>query len=94
MHLLYLCGKFKDTTITDVVFTRLHWDHCNGVVLTENEGLKLLFPNATHWCSKTQWEHSKISNIRERAAYYPEILNFIDLLCLGILVVQTIPGLL
>lgn len=63
--------------ITDVVFTHLHWDHCNGAVLNENGQFKLQFPNATHWCSKQQWEHSKISNIRERAAYYPEILNFL-----------------
>ena len=63
--------------ITDVLFTHLHWDHCNGAVLNENGKLKLLFPNATHWCSKKQWEHSKVSNLRERAAYYPEILNFL-----------------
>lgn len=63
--------------ITDVVFTHLHWDHCNGAVVREHGALKLLFPNATHWCSKTQWEHSQISNARERAAYYPEILNFL-----------------
>jgi len=65
--------------ITDVLFTHLHWDHCNGAVLNNNGTLKLLFPNATHWCSKTQWEHSKISNIRERAAYYPEILDFLKI---------------
>ncbi len=63
--------------ITDVLFTHLHWDHCNGAVLNDGGELKLLFPNATHWCSKTQWEHSKISNVREQAAYYPEILNFL-----------------
>ncbi|MFA5330465.1 MAG: MBL fold metallo-hydrolase [Prolixibacteraceae bacterium] len=63
--------------ITDVFFTHLHWDHCNGAVLNENGTLKLQFPNATHWCSKKQWEHFQISNIRERAAYYPEILNFL-----------------
>lgn len=63
--------------ITDVLFTHLHWDHCNGAVISENGQLNLLFPNATHWCSKQQWEHSKISNIRERAAYYPEILDFL-----------------
>lgn len=63
--------------ITDVLFTHLHWDHCNGAVLNNNGEMKLQFVNATHWCSKTQWEHSKISNIRERAAYYPEILNFL-----------------
>ena len=63
--------------ITDVLFTHLHWDHCNGAVINENGQLKLQFPNATHWCSKRQWEHAKISNIRERAAFYPEILNFL-----------------
>ena len=63
--------------ITDVLFTHLHWDHCNGAVFNEDGELKLLFPKAQHWCSKTQWEHSKISNIREQAAYYPEILNFL-----------------
>ncbi len=63
--------------ITHVVFTHLHWDHCNGAVVREGGELKLLFPNATYWCSKKQWEHSKVSNIRERAAYYPEILDFL-----------------
>jgi glyoxylase-like metal-dependent hydrolase (beta-lactamase superfamily II) len=63
--------------ITDVLFTHLHWDHCNGAVIVENDQMKLQFPNASHWCSKKQWEHSKISNIRERAAYYPEILDFL-----------------
>ena len=68
---------YSTEEITDVVFTHLHWDHCNGAVLNENGQLKLQFPNATHWCSRKQWEHSKISNIRERAAYYPEILDFL-----------------
>ncbi|MGQ8337175.1 MBL fold metallo-hydrolase [Sunxiuqinia sp. A32] len=63
--------------ITDVLFTHLHWDHCNGAVINDGENYRLLFPNATHWCGKVQWEHSKISNMRERAAYYPEILNFL-----------------
>lgn len=68
---------YRPEDITDVLFTHLHWDHCNGAVVNENGQLKLLFPNATHWCSLKQWEHSKISNIRERAAYYTEILNFL-----------------
>jgi glyoxylase-like metal-dependent hydrolase (beta-lactamase superfamily II) len=68
---------YRPEDITDVLFTHLHWDHCNGAVLNENGQLKLQFPNATHWCSRKQWEHSKISNIRERAAYYPEILDFL-----------------
>ena len=68
---------YRPEDITDVLFTHLHWDHCNGAVVNENGQLKLLFPNATHWCSRKQWEHSKVSNIRERAAYYPEILNLL-----------------
>jgi glyoxylase-like metal-dependent hydrolase (beta-lactamase superfamily II) len=68
---------YSTEEITDVLFTHLHWDHCNGAVLRENALLKLQFPNARHWCSKRQWEHSKISNIRERVAYFPEILNFL-----------------
>ena len=68
---------YSSDDITDVLFTHLHWDHCNGAVLNEKGQFKLQFPNATHWCSKTQWEHSKISNIRERAAYFPKILEFL-----------------
>ena len=68
---------YRVEDITDVLFTHLHWDHCNGAVLNENGQLKLQFPNANLWCSKRQWEHSKVSNIREQAAYYPEILDFL-----------------
>ncbi len=63
--------------ITDVLFTHLHWDHCNGAVKNIDGALQLTFPNAIHWCSKKQWEHSKISNAREQAAYFPGLLNFL-----------------
>lgn len=63
--------------ITDVLFTHLHWDHCNGAVSNEAGQLKLLFPNATHWCSKRQWEHFPTGSIREQAAFFPSILNFL-----------------
>lgn len=62
--------------ITDVFFTHLHWDHCTGAVKTENGRLAPVFPNANYWCSKTQWEHAKISNPREKAAYHTDILSF------------------
>lgn len=63
--------------ITDVFFTHLHWDHCTGAVKSTENGFQLLFSNATMWSSKKQWEHAKISNIRERAAYHRELLDFI-----------------
>jgi glyoxylase-like metal-dependent hydrolase (beta-lactamase superfamily II) len=63
--------------ITDVLFTHLHWDHCNGAVLNEGGRLRLLFPKATHWCSKRQWAHFPTASIREQAAFFPDILNFL-----------------
>jgi glyoxylase-like metal-dependent hydrolase (beta-lactamase superfamily II) len=62
--------------ITDVFFTHLHWDHCTGGVKNINGKMELAFPNAKYWCSKKQWEHSKISNTREKAAFHTEVLNF------------------
>jgi len=63
--------------ITDVFFTHLHWDHCTGAIKNNNGKLEPVFSNANYWCSKTQWEHSKISNAREKAAYHTEVLNFL-----------------
>jgi glyoxylase-like metal-dependent hydrolase (beta-lactamase superfamily II) len=63
--------------ITDVFFTHLHWDHCTGAVKNNEGKLKPVFPNVNYWCSKTQWEHSKISNAREKAAYHTGVLDFI-----------------
>jgi len=68
---------FSIEEITDVFFTHLHWDHCTGGVKNNNGKLELTFPNANYWCSKTQWGHSKISNVREKAAYHTEILDFL-----------------
>ena len=63
--------------ITDVFFTHLHWDHCTGAIKNVDGELELTFPNANMWSSKKQWEHSKISNPREKAAFNTEVLNFI-----------------
>ena len=64
------------TEITDVFFTHLHWDHCTGAAKQAGNELQLTFPNANLWCSRTQWEHAKISNPREKAAYHREVLDF------------------
>lgn len=72
-----LKNGYSADEITDVLFTHLHWDHCTGAVKTGNGKLAPVFANAKYWCSKTQWEHSKISNAREKAAYHTEILNFL-----------------
>ena len=68
---------YLTSDITDVIFTHLHWDHCTGAVKKISGKLNPVFPNAKYWCSKSQWEHSKISNAREKAAYNAEILQFL-----------------
>lgn len=70
-------GGYLANDITDVFFTHLHWDHCTGAVRSSEGKMKPVFPKANYWCSKSQWEHSKISNAREKAAYHSEVLNFI-----------------
>ena len=68
---------YSTNDITDVFFTHLHWDHCTGAVKDTDGELELTFPKAQMWCSKTQWEHSKISNPREKAAYHLTVLEFL-----------------
>lgn len=68
---------YSPEEITDVFFTHLHWDHCTGAVKNVGGNLELTFANAKYWCSKTQWEHAKISNAREKAAYHFGVLNFL-----------------
>ncbi|MBL4560089.1 MAG: MBL fold metallo-hydrolase [Labilibaculum sp.] len=65
---------FQPTDITDVVFTHLHFDHCGGAVRNneKGDGFELVFPNATHWVSKTQWDNFCNPNIREADAYFQE----------------------
>ncbi|WP_319479819.1 MBL fold metallo-hydrolase [uncultured Draconibacterium sp.] len=67
---------YSAADITDVFFTHLHWDHCTGAAKTVDGKLELVFPNATLWSSKTQWEHAQISNPRERAAFNRPVLDF------------------
>jgi glyoxylase-like metal-dependent hydrolase (beta-lactamase superfamily II) len=63
--------------ITDVLHTHLHFDHCGGSVRynTGGDGFELVFPNATYWCSKTQWERATQPNVREGASYFKENLQ-------------------
>ncbi len=64
---------FTPEEVTDVILTHLHFDHDGGHIVKDNSGrLTLMFPNATHWVSKSQWDNYLDSNIREGAVYFPE----------------------
>lgn len=70
---------YKANDITDVILTHLHFDHVGGAVkwVGDNKTPVAVFPNATYYCSKAQWETANNPNPREKASYFPE--NFVHL---------------
>lgn len=60
--------------ITDVVLTHLHADHCGGTIKLTDDGkaFEPVFPNATVWVSKDQWNWAIKPNIREKDAFLVE----------------------
>ena len=65
--------------VTDVILTHLHFDHVGGAVKKgDNPGsYEAVFPNATYYVSKDQWDWALNPNPREKASYFPE--NYIPL---------------
>ncbi|HPB01589.1 MAG: MBL fold metallo-hydrolase [Bacteroidales bacterium] len=64
---------YKPGSVTDVIFTHLHDDHCGGAVNRSQSGeSEIVCPNAKHWVSKKQWESAMKPNKREAAAYFAE----------------------
>lgn len=60
--------------ITDVILTHLHADHCGGTIKLTEDGKEYepVFPNATVWVSRDQWNWAIRPNIREKDAFLPE----------------------
>lgn len=68
---------FSPEDITDVIFTHLHDDHVGGAVELTGEGQRLVFPNATHWVSRKQFDWAMNPNPREAASYFPDNTDMI-----------------
>lgn len=70
---------YKPEDITDVILTHLHFDHVGGAVKWAKDGKTPVpvFPNATYYCSKAQWDTANYPNPREKASYFPE--NYVPL---------------
>ncbi|TVQ12184.1 MAG: MBL fold metallo-hydrolase [Bacteroidetes bacterium] len=60
--------------ITDVILTHLHFDHVGGAVKWAEDGKTpvAVFPNATYYCSKSQWDSANEPNPREKASFHKE----------------------
>ncbi len=73
-HLLSeLAGAGISTeSITDVVLTHLHFDHCGGAVREQGGELVPAFPKARHWVQKKHWQWAMHPTERDRASFRPE----------------------
>jgi glyoxylase-like metal-dependent hydrolase (beta-lactamase superfamily II) len=65
---------YSPDDITDMVLTHLHADHCGGGVRynADRTGFELVFPNATYWVSRVQWESAMNPNQREKDGFLEE----------------------
>lgn len=59
-------------SVTDVVLTHLHFDHCGYTTRRTTDRLRPSFPNATHWVSRVQWENFLHPNALEADSYFLE----------------------
>jgi glyoxylase-like metal-dependent hydrolase (beta-lactamase superfamily II) len=63
---------FGKDDITDVFLTHLHFDHCGGSIVRENDKLIPAFKNATYWSNKEHWDWAIFPNDREKASFLKE----------------------
>jgi glyoxylase-like metal-dependent hydrolase (beta-lactamase superfamily II) len=63
---------FSKDDITDVFLTHLHFDHCGGSIVRENEKLIPAFKNATYWSNNEHWDWAVFPNDREKASFLKE----------------------
>lgn len=63
---------YNSDDITDVFLTHLHFDHCGGSIIKENEKLVPAFKNATYWSNKAHWDWATNPNAREKASFLKE----------------------
>jgi glyoxylase-like metal-dependent hydrolase (beta-lactamase superfamily II) len=70
-------------TITDVIHTHLHFDHCGGGIRRNGVGFEAVFPNARYWVNPDQWKWAIEPNAREKASFLKE--NLLPMQDLGLL---------
>ena len=69
-------------SITDVVITHLHFDHCGGSTIHKHSQPQPSFPNAKYHLQKRQLEHARARFERDRASYFRE--DFEPLISAGV----------
>jgi glyoxylase-like metal-dependent hydrolase (beta-lactamase superfamily II) len=63
---------FSKDDITDVFLTHLHFDHCGGSIIRDDEKLVPAFKNAVYWSNQEHWNWAVYPNDREKASFLKE----------------------
>jgi glyoxylase-like metal-dependent hydrolase (beta-lactamase superfamily II) len=63
---------FHRDDITDVFLTHLHFDHCGGSIIREDDKLVPAFKNAVYWSNELHWQAANHPNEREKASFLKE----------------------
>ena len=60
-------------SVTIVINTHLHFDHCGGNTIADGNGDAMpAFPNARYFISQAELEHAEAPSERDRASYLPD----------------------
>jgi glyoxylase-like metal-dependent hydrolase (beta-lactamase superfamily II) len=65
-----------------VIATHLHFDHAGGFTVSKDGGVEPVFPNATYYIRRAEWEDATHPHERNRASYLSE--NFVPLQAAGV----------
>ncbi|MDY3068635.1 MAG: MBL fold metallo-hydrolase [Parabacteroides sp.] len=65
--------------ITDVILTHLHFDHCGGCAVSEDNGkFRMAFPNARHWVGRGQWDNFLKPHALEKDSFFIDDMKSVE----------------
>lgn len=68
--------QISPDSISDVIFTHLHFDHVGGAFARDPDGVIYpTLPNARYWVEEAHWNYALKPNAREKASFLSENIN-------------------
>lgn len=87
IHKALNLSGINPNAITDVILTHLHFDHCGGSTMIQNEEISPSFPKAKYYVQKAQWDWAMNPTEKDRGSFMKEdyeplfangLLEFVD----------------